>query len=253
MNVTDETCQSQIECSIPLCNWSCQVIGLLSNVNLVIQFLPNISISIQSESKSLWQFSHKFHTFWFYFLIVQTRCGNRMMLVNRLVCVVPMAFNTLLSTSYSKLWCFLGFFSSVLTPPGGLLCGHLAEYTPHTVAEGAVRRVKEGTSAVLVQSGLQESWWAEAMGSCCYLRNVQDLAADGQTPCERRFNSQFDGPTIPFGAEVNFYSKSAIKRLRSSASVRHKRLSWENHKQVESINCLAKSASWNNPSLQSIA
>ena len=126
----------------------------------------------------------------------------------------------------------LGFFSSVLTRPGGLLCGHLAEYTPHTVAEGAVRRVKEGTSAVFVQSGFQESWWAEAMGSCCYLRNVQDPAADGQTPYERHFNSPFDGPTIPFGAEVNFYSKYAKQRPRSSASVRHTRLSWENHKQV---------------------
>ena len=33
----------------------------------------------------------------------------------------------------------------------------------HGIAEGAVRRVKEGTSSVLVQSGLQANWWAEAM------------------------------------------------------------------------------------------
>ena len=37
--------------------------------------------------------------------------------------------------------------------------------TPHRsetngIAERAVRRVKEGTSAVLLQSGLNESWWA---------------------------------------------------------------------------------------------
>ena len=31
------------------------------------------------------------------------------------------------------------------------------------VAERAVRRVKEGTSAVLLQSGLNESWWADSM------------------------------------------------------------------------------------------
>ena len=42
------------------------------------------------------------------------------------------------------------------------------------IAERPVRRVKEGTSSVLVQSGLQESWWAETMGCCCYLRDVQD-------------------------------------------------------------------------------
>ena len=72
-----------------------------------------------------------------------------------------------------------------------------------------LRRVKEGTSSVLVQSGLQESWWAEAMGCYCYLRNAQHLLADGQTPHERRFNALFGGPIIPFGAEVKFYPISA--------------------------------------------
>ena len=41
--------------------------------------------------------------------------------------------------------------------------------TPHRsetngIAERAVRRVKEGTSAVLLQSGLNESWWADFYG-----------------------------------------------------------------------------------------
>ena len=40
--------------------------------------------------------------------------------------------------------------------------------TPHRsetneVAERAVRRVKEGTSAVLLQSGLDNEWWADSM------------------------------------------------------------------------------------------
>ena len=40
--------------------------------------------------------------------------------------------------------------------------------TPHrsetnSIAERAVRRVKEGTSAVLLQSGLNENWWADSM------------------------------------------------------------------------------------------
>ena len=39
--------------------------------------------------------------------------------------------------------------------------------TPHRsetngIVERAVRRVKEGTSAVLLQSGLNESWWADS-------------------------------------------------------------------------------------------
>ena len=66
--------------------------------------------------------------------------------------------------------------------------------TPHRsetngIAERAVRRVKEGTSAVLLQSGLNESWWADSMECYTYLRNVTDLLSDGKTPYERRFGS----------------------------------------------------------------
>ena len=59
--------------------------------------------------------------------------------------------------------------------------------TPHRsetngIAERAVRRVKEGTSAVLLQSGLNESWWADSMECETYLRNVTDLLSDGRRP-----------------------------------------------------------------------
>ena len=52
--------------------------------------------------------------------------------------------------------------------------------TPHrsgtnVIAERAVRRVKEGTSAVLLQSDLNENWWADSMECYTYLRNVTDL------------------------------------------------------------------------------
>ena len=68
----------------------------------------------------------------------------------------------------------------------------------HGIAERAVRRVKEGTSAVLLQSGLHESWWADSMECYTYLRNVTDLLSDGKTPYERRFGQPFKGPIIPF-------------------------------------------------------
>ena len=63
--------------------------------------------------------------------------------------------------------------------------------TPHRsesngIVERAVRRVKEGTSAVLLQSGLDERWWSDSMDCDCYLRSVQDLLGDGKTPYERR-------------------------------------------------------------------
>ena len=105
--------------------------------------------------------------------------------------------------------------------------------TPHRsetngIVERAARRVKEGTSSALVQSGLQESWWGEAMERDCCLRLVQDLHADGQTPCERRFNSPVEEPIIPFGAAVQFLSY-ICRRPSSSASARLKNPSFNFH------------------------
>ena len=86
--------------------------------------------------------------------------------------------------------------------------------TPHRsetngVAERAVRRVKEGTSAVLLQSGLDEKWWAGSMECYCYLRNIQDLLSDGKTLYERRFGEPFKGPIIPFGSLVEYHPITA--------------------------------------------
>ena len=54
------------------------------------------------------------------------------------------------------------------------------------IAERAVRIVKEGTSAGLLQSGLDERWWADSMECHCYLRNSQDLLSDGKTVTMRK-------------------------------------------------------------------
>ena len=50
----------------------------------------------------------------------------------------------------------------------------------HGIAERAVRRVKEGTFAVLLQSGLDENWWADSMECSTNLRSIQDLLSDGK-------------------------------------------------------------------------
>ena len=42
--------------------------------------------------------------------------------------------------------------------------------------------MKEGTSAVLLQSGLGNEEWPDSMECCCNLRNIQDLLSDGKTP-----------------------------------------------------------------------
>ena len=62
-----------------------------------------------------------------------------------------------------------------------------------------MRRVKEGTSAVLLQSGLNESWWADSME---------------KTPYERRFGQPFKGPVIPFGSLVEYHPITAKDQSR---------------------------------------
>ena len=91
--------------------------------------------------------------------------------------------------------------------------------TPHRsetngITVRAVRRVKEGTSAVLMQSGLHESWWAESMECDTYLRNVTDLLSDGKTPYERRFGQPFKGPIIPFGTLAEYHRITAKDQSR---------------------------------------
>ena len=91
--------------------------------------------------------------------------------------------------------------------------------TPHRsetngIAERAVRREKEGTSAVLLQSGLNESWWADSLECYTYLRNVTDLLSDGKTPYERRFGKPFGRPVIPCGSLVEYHPITAKDQSR---------------------------------------
>ena len=82
------------------------------------------------------------------------------------------------------------------------------------VAEKAVRSVTEGTSAVLLQSGLNKNWWADSMECYSYLRNIQDLFFDGKAPYDRRFGQPFQGPIIPFGSLDEYYPISAKDQSR---------------------------------------
>ena len=84
----------------------------------------------------------------------------------------------------------------------------------NVIAERAVRRVEEGTSAVLLQSSLNESWWADSMECYTYLRNVTDLLSDVKTPYERRFGQPLKGPIIPFGSLVEYHPRTAKDQSR---------------------------------------
>ena len=102
--------------------------------------------------------------------------------------------------------------------------------TPHRsetngIAERAVRRVKEGTSAVLLQSGLNESWWADSIECYTNLRNVTDLLSVRKTPYERRFGQPFKGPIIPFGSMVEHHPITAKDQSRNP-SIWKESLTW---------------------------
>ena len=64
--------------------------------------------------------------------------------------------------------------------------------------ETSNKKSKKGTSSVLLQSGLDEQWWAESM----------------DTPQERRFEEQFRCPFIPFGANAEYHPISAKDHSR---------------------------------------
>ena len=72
-------------------------------------------------------------------------------------------------------------------------------------AERAVRGMKEGTSVVLLQSGLDEKWWVDSVECYCFLWIVQDLLADGRTPSGKRFGEPLKGPIVPFGAMADLF------------------------------------------------
>ena len=76
-----------------------------------------------------------------------------------------------------------------------------------------MRRVKEGTFAVLLQSGPNERW-ADSMEWYPYLRNVTDSLSDGKTPYERRFGKPFEGPIVPFGSLVEYHPITAKDQSR---------------------------------------
>ena len=102
--------------------------------------------------------------------------------------------------------------------------------TPHRsetngIDERAVRRVKEGTSAVLLQPGLNENWWADSMDCYTYLRNVTDLLSDGKTPYERRFGQPLKGPTISFGSLVEYHPLNCEGPVKNP-SIWNESLTW---------------------------
>ena len=119
-------------------------------------------------------------------------------------------------------WQFLGIRQSLWSSLLESLRVCTTQIRNKGIAEGAVCRVKEGASAVLLQSGLNESWWADSVECYTYLRNVTDFLSDGKTPCERRFGQPFKGPIIPFGSVVEYHPITA----KENPSIWKESLTW---------------------------
>ena len=78
------------------------------------------------------------------------------------------------------------------------------------IAERAVRRVKEGSSAVLLQSGLNEILWNVI--PICETSQIYYLM--GKTPYERRVGQPFKGPIFPSGSLVEYHPFTAKDQSR---------------------------------------
>ena len=99
--------------------------------------------------------------------------------------------------------------------PGITALQTLHQSETNGIAETGVRRVNEGSSAVLLLIKIGWKMVGCFLMKCyCHLRNVEDLLAEGKTPCERRFGEPLKGPIIPFGAMVEYHPISVRDQSR---------------------------------------
>ena len=80
--------------------------------------------------------------------------------------------------------------------------------------ESGTQNKRRNVCCVLLQSGLDEKWWAGSMECCCCFRSVQDLLADGKAPYKKPIRRTFTGPVIPFGSVVEYHPISAKDQSR---------------------------------------
>ena len=64
------------------------------------------------------------------------------------------------------------------------------------------------------------------MECCCYSHNAQDLISNRKTSHERRFEEQIGGPSIPFGAKVEYHpislqDQAKVPSVRDENILRH--------------------------------
>ena len=69
------------------------------------------------------------------------------------------------------------------------------------LAESKVKKVVRGTTTILDHAGFTPDWWPVGVRHFCFTNNFVDK---GNSPYNARFNRNFSGLAIPFGALVDF-------------------------------------------------
>ena len=99
--------------------------------------------------------------------------------------------------------------------PGIIARRHHTDQKTMGLLKRAVRRVKEGTSAVLLQSGLNENWWADSMECCTYLRKRHRSLVWWEDPIRETFlGNHSKDRSFHLGSLVEYYPKTAKDQSR---------------------------------------
>lgn len=99
--------------------------------------------------------------------------------------------------------------ASEITSAVRRLQGFPVTCTPHVpqtdgAAENSVRKVTEGTSCPLVQSGFGHYFWNRAMRCFWFSMNISAIMHYGTKPYYARFGHSFPGHRVPFGASIGY-------------------------------------------------
>ena len=78
--------------------------------------------------------------------------------------------------------------------------------TSNAIAERAVRSTLEGTRANLLQAGLHHGYWPYAARHWCIMHDTAPDGTGKDTPWKLRFGTDFEGPLIPFGCKVDYWT-----------------------------------------------
>ena len=100
--------------------------------------------------------------------------------------------------------------------PGNIVRQHHTDQKQIGLLKEQCAEWKNGHLRFCCNQVWMNNWWVDSTECYCYLRNIQGLLSEWNTPYEGRFGIPFKGPVIPFGAMVEYHPISAkdLSRLQ---------------------------------------